>query len=211
MREIINIPPTKDNLIKYKKKLQLVNRAYDLLREKYEALLMKLHIITAEAINLREKMEKSLSEAYIEYIKTESELGKEMVNVFSETIPKEVSIDSKLVEYMGVPFKELMIKNIPDPSYGFFGILWITAKKFRDSFPLIVQLAEIENLAYRIIRNLQSIQLNLNALEKIYRVRFQNIVKYIDDALEAYDLENIYTIKKLKQKIEERKIEKRGK
>ncbi|TET74146.1 MAG: V-type ATP synthase subunit D, partial [Candidatus Heimdallarchaeota archaeon] len=41
MREAITIPPTKDNLLKYKKKLKLVERAYDLLREKYEALLMK--------------------------------------------------------------------------------------------------------------------------------------------------------------------------
>ncbi len=213
MREAVNISPTKDNLLKYKKKLKLVERAYDLLREKYEALLMKLHIITAEAISLREKMEKSLSEAYIEYIKTESELGRDMINVFSETIPKEVTISSKHVEYMGVPFKDLEISHIPEPSYGFFGIsslLWVTAKRFRESFTLVVQLAELENLAYRIIKNLQSIQLNLNALDKIYRVRFQNIIKYVEDVLEAYDLENIYTIKKLKQKIEARKKEKRG-
>ena len=213
MREAISIPPTKDNLLKYRKKLELVERAYNLLREKYEALLMKLHIITAEAISLREKMEKSLSEAYIEYIKTESELGKDMVNVFSETIPKEVRIDSKLVEYMGVVYKDLDIDNVPNPSYGFFGIsslLWVTARRFRDTFTLIVQLAEIENLAYRIIRNLQSIQLNLNALDKVYRVRFKNIIKYIEDVLEAYDLENIYTIKKLKQKIELRNNQKRG-
>jgi len=214
LREAITIPPTKDNLLKYKKKLQLVERAYDLLREKYEALLMKLHIITAEANTLRTNMEKSLSEAYIEYIKTESELGRDMINVFSETTPKEVKLDSKPMEYMGVLFKDLEIQNIPEPSYGFFGIsslLWVTARKFRDTFTLIVQLAEIENLAYRIIRSLQSIQLNLNALDKIYRVRFRNIIKYIEDVLEAYDLENIYTIKKLKQKIEAKHLEKRGK
>lgn len=213
MKESISIPPTKDNLLRYKKKLKLVERAYDLLREKYEALLMKLHIITAEAIALRSKMEKSLSEAYIEYIKTESELGKEMVNVFSETIPKDVIINSKPAEYMGVLFRELDIEKIPDPSYGFFGIsslLWVTARKFRDTFSLLVQLAEIENLAYRIIKNLQSIQLNLNALDKVYRIRFRNIIKYIEDVLEAYELENIYTIKKLKQKIEEKNREKRG-
>ncbi|MCE7742605.1 MAG: V-type ATP synthase subunit D [Candidatus Heimdallarchaeota archaeon] len=213
MREVITIPPTKDNLLKYKKKLRLVERAYDLLREKYEALLMKLHIITAEAVSLREKMEASLSEAYIEYIKTESELGRDMINVFSETTPKEVKIDSKPVEYMGVLFKDLEIENVPELSYGFFGIsslLWVTAKKFRDTFTLIVQLAEIENLAYRIIRNLQSIQLNLNALDKVYRVRFRNIIKYIEEGLEAYELENIYTIKKLKQKIEAKNRAKRG-
>jgi len=187
LREAITIPPTKDNLLKYKKKLQLVERAYDLLREKYEALLMKLHIITAESNTLRAIMEKSLSEAYIEYIKTESELGKDMINVFSETTPKEVKLDSKPMEYMGVLFKDLEIQNIPEPSYGFFGIsslLWVTARKFRDTFTLIVQLAEIENLAYRIIRSLQSIQLNLNALDKIYRVRFRNIIKYIEEVLE---------------------------
>ncbi len=208
MRQMIDVPPTKDNLLKYKKKLQLVKRAYELLREKYEALLMKLHIITAEAISLRERMEKNLSESYIEYIKTESELGKDMVNVFSETIPKDVEVGTKPVEYMGVQFNELDLKKIPEPSYGFFGIsslLWVTARKFRDTFTLLVQLAEIENFAYRIIRSLQSIQLNLNALDKIYLVRFQNIIKYIDEALEAYELENIYTIKKLKQKLKEKK------
>ncbi len=213
MRESINIPPTKDNLLKYKKKLKLVERAYDLLREKYEALLMKLHIVTAEAISLREQMEKSLSEAYMEYIKTESELGKDMVNIFSETIPREVDVSTKPVEYMGVLFRDLELRNIPETSYGFFGIsslLWVTASKFRDTFTLVVQLAEIENFAYRIIRNLQSIKLNLNALDIIYRIRFQNTIKYIEDVLEAYDLENIYTIKKLKQKIEAKNRKKRG-
>ena len=205
MREAINVPPTKDNLLKYKKKLQLVERAYDLLREKYEALLMKLHIISSQAISMREKFEENLSEAYYEYIKTESELGKDMMNVFSETIPKKVIINSIPLEYMGVAYSDLQLANLPDPSYGFFGIsslLWITAKRFRDTFDLLVELAEIENFAYKVIRNLQTTQLCLNALDKVYRVRFGNIVKYIEEVLESYELENIYTIKKLKQKIE---------
>ncbi len=208
MREAITIPPTRDNLLKYKKKLQLVERAYDLLREKYEALLMKLHIITAEALTLREKMEKSLSESYMEYIKTESELGREMINVFSETVPKEMAIESRPLEYMGVLYNDLNIEHFPEPSYGFFGIsslLWVTARRFRETFDFIVQLAEIETLAYRIMSDLQSIQLNLNALDKVYRVRFGNIVKHIEDVLESYELENIYTIKKLKQKMESKK------
>jgi len=213
LREIITVPPTKDNLLKYKRKLQLVERAYDLLREKYEALLMKLHIMTAEASVLREKMEKSLSESYIEYIKTESELGRDMINVFSETVPKEVSIESTPLEYMGVLYSDLEIEHLPEPSYGFFGIsslLWVTARRFRESFDLIIQLAEIETLAYKIMKDLQSIQLNLNALDKIYRVRFQNTIKYIEDVIEANDLENIYTIKKLKQKMEIKNKKKRG-
>lgn len=205
MREAINVPPTKDNLLKYKKKLKLVERAYDLLREKYEALLMKLHIISSQAISMREKFEENLNEAYYEYIKTESELGKDMMNVFSETIPKKVIINSIPLEYMGVAYSDLQLANLPDPSYGFFGIsslLWITAKRFRDTFDLLVELAEIENFAYKVIRNLQTTQLCLNALDKVYRVRFGNIVKYIEEVLESYELENIYTIKKLKQKIE---------
>lgn len=214
MREVINVPPTKDNLLKYKKKLQLVERAYDLLREKYEALLMKLHIISSQAILMREKMEENLSDAYYEYIKTESELGKDMINVFSETIPKEVLVDSIPLEYMGVSYSDLQLANLPDPSYGFFGIsssLWITAKRFRDLFDLIVELAEVENFAYKVIRNLQSTQLSLNALDKVYRVRFGNIVKYIEEALESYELESIFTIKKLKQKIElKNKIKRRN-
>ncbi len=205
MRETISIPPTKDNLLKYKKKLQLVERAYELLKEKYEALLMKLQIISSQAINMREIMEKNLSEAYIEYIKTESELGKDMINVFSETIPKDVDINSTPLEYMGVEYRDLKLANLPEPSYGFFGIsslLWVTAKRFRDTFDLIIELAEIENFAYRVIRTLNSTQISLNALDKIYRVRFENIIKYIENVLESNDLENIYTIKKLKRKIE---------
>ncbi|MCG3222254.1 MAG: V-type ATP synthase subunit D [Candidatus Heimdallarchaeota archaeon] len=213
MREAITIPPTKDNLLKYKRKLKLVERAYDLLREKYEALLMKLHIITAEVRTRRREMEKNLSESYIEYVKTESELGRDMINIFSDTVPKEVAIDSKPLEYMGVVYNDLNIEHLPELSYGFFGIsslLWVTARRFRETFELVVQIAEIEALAYRIIRSLQSIQLNLNALDKIYRVRFQKTIKHIEDVLESNELENIYTIKKLKQKMENKKIKMRG-
>lgn len=209
MREAINISPTKDNLLKYKRKLSLVEKAYDLLREKYEALLMKIHILAAEIGDLRVKLEKNLSEAYIEFIKTESELGRDMINVFSETVPKDVSLESRPIEYMGVLYLDLEIENLPEPSYGFFGIsslLWVTARRFREAFRLLVQLAEIESFGYRIMNNLQSIQLNLNALDKIYRVRFQNIIKYIEDVLESNELENIYIIKKLKKKIEQRNI-----
>ncbi|MCG3223923.1 MAG: hypothetical protein H7647_05620, partial [Candidatus Heimdallarchaeota archaeon] len=151
--------------------------------------------------------------AYIEYIKTESELGRDMINVFSDTIPKEVEIHSMPTEYMGVDYMDLEVEKLPDTSYGFFGIsslLWITADRFRETFHLIIKLTEIESLAFRIMQNLQSIQLNLNALDKVYRVRFRNIIKFIEDALESYELENIYTIKKLKSKIEERKLRKRG-
>jgi len=203
MRETIMVSPTKDNLMKYKRKLDLVEKAYDLLKDKYETLLIKLKILTAEVGSLREKMEKNLSEAYIEYIKTESELGRETINVFSETVSKDVEISGKPIDYMGVLYLDLEIESIPDPSYGFFGIsslLWVTAKKFRQTFDLIIQLAEIEALAFRIIGNLQSLQLNLNALDKVYRIRFQNVIKYIEDVLESNELETIYTIKKLKKK-----------
>lgn len=209
MREAINISPTKDNLLKYKRKLSLVEKAYDLLREKYEALLMKIHILAAEIGDLRVKLEKNLSEAYIEFIKTESELGRDMINVFSETVPKDVSLESRPIEYMGVLHLDLEIENLPEPSYGFFGIsslLWVTARRFREAFRLLVQLAEIESFGYHIMSDLQSIQLNLNALDKIYRVRFQNIIKYIEDVLESNELENIYIIKKLKKKIEQKNI-----
>lgn len=209
MSEILSIPPTKDNLLKYKKRLSLVERAYDLLKEKYEALLMKLHIITSEVSSLRIKMEKSLSEAYIEYIKTESELGRDMINIFSDTIPKDVKLQGKPSEYMGVEYLDIELEDLPEVSYGFFGIsslLWVTAKKFRETFELIVHLAEIENLSFKIMKDIQSIQLNLNALDKIYRVKFEAIIKRIEDIIESNDLENIYTIKKLKQKMENKKI-----
>ena len=114
---------------------------------------------------------------------------------------------------MGVDYKDLEIEKLPEPSYGFFGIsslLWITAERFRESFHLIIQLAELENLALSIMSNLQSIQLNLNALDKVYRIRFRNIIKFIEDVIESSELENIYTIKKLKNKIDERKMRKRG-
>ncbi|MHA1405776.1 MAG: V-type ATP synthase subunit D [Candidatus Heimdallarchaeaceae archaeon] len=211
--EILSIPPTKDNLLKYKKKLQLVERAYNLLKEKYEALLMKLHIVTGEVLSLRQKMEKCLSEAYIEYIKAESELGRDMIDIFSETVPKNVEITSKPSEYLGVEYVNLELENLPEPSYGFFGIsslLWVTAKKFQETFTLIVQLAEVENLAFRTMKNLRSIQLNLSALDKIYRVRFQRIIKRISDILEANELESIYTIKKLKKKLNKRKNKRFG-
>lgn len=207
MREALNISPTKDNLLKYKRKLSLVEKAYDLLREKYDALLLKVHILSAEIGDLRVKLEKNLSKAYFEFIKTESELGRDMLNVFSETVPKDITIESTPIEYMGVLHLELEIENLPVPSYGFFGIsslLWVTARRFREVFRLLVQLAEIESFGYRIMTDLQSIQLNLNALDKIYRVRFQNIIKYIEDILESNELENFYIIKKLKQKIEQK-------
>ena len=108
---------------------------------------------------------------------------------------------------------DLEVEKLPDTSYGFFGIsslLWVTAERFRETFHLIVELAEMESLAIKIMSNLQSIQLNLNALDKVYRIRFRNIIKYIEEVLESYELENIYTIKKLKNKIEEEKLRKRG-
>ena len=203
MRETISVAPTKDNLLKYKRKLKLVEKAYELLRDKYETLLMRLNILTGEVTSLREKMEKSLSDSYIDYIKTESELGRETINVFAETVPKEVAISGRPIDYMGVEYLDLEIASLPEPSYGFFGIsslLWVTARRFKDTFDLIVQLAEVETLAFQIIGNLQSLQLNLNALDKVYRTRFENTIKYIEDVLESYELETIYTIKKLKKK-----------
>ncbi len=62
---------------------------------------------------MRVKLEKNLSKAYFEFIKTESELGRDMLNVFSETVPKDITIESTPIEYMGVLHLDLEIENLP--------------------------------------------------------------------------------------------------
>lgn len=211
MRETIAVSPTRSNLLLYEKKLKLVDRAYRLLREKYDALLMKVNIISAEIVKLRTDLEKMLQEAYAEFIRTESEIGREMLDIFADTTPKNVKLSSKPVEYMGVIYSDLEVKEIVKPSYGFFGVsslLWLTAARFQEVFNLLVQLAEVENLAYKLLSDIQSLLLILNALDKVYRKRFTNIIKSIKDSLESAELEEIFVLKKLKEQIERKKDEK---
>ncbi|MHA1687423.1 MAG: V-type ATP synthase subunit D [Candidatus Heimdallarchaeaceae archaeon] len=205
MRETIAVPATKSNLLLFEKKLKLVDRAYNLLREKYDALLLKLDIISTEIVKLRNELEKKLHEAYVEFVKTESEIGREMLDIFAETTPKGVVLSSKPVEYMGIVYSDLEIEQSVKPSYGFFGVsglLWLTAARFQEVFVLLVQLAEVENMAYKLISNIQSLLLILNALDKVYRKRFTRTIKVIKEALESAELEEIFMLKKLKEKME---------
>ena len=207
MRETIAVPATKSNLLLYEKKLKLVDRAYNLLREKYDALLLKLNIISTEIVKLRSELEKKLHEAYVEFVKTESEIGREMLDIFAETTPKGVVLSSKPIEYMGVVYSDLEIEQSVKPSYGFFGVsglLWLTAARFQEVFFLLVQLAEVENMAYKLISNIQSLLLILNALDKVYKKRFSRIIKVIKESLESAELEEIFILKKLKERMEKK-------
>jgi V/A-type H+-transporting ATPase subunit D len=63
-----------------------------------------------------------------------------------------------------------------------------------------MELAEVENSVYKLAVEIKKTQKRANALENIQIPKYQDIVKYIQDALEEKDREDFFRLKVVKKK-----------
>jgi V/A-type H+-transporting ATPase subunit D len=201
--------PTKIELIRIKKSLQVANSVHKILEDKRDVLLRRLDDLIDNATVSREKMWSPLSEAYLALFNAYLKVGPTNLESIAMTTPKQVDITANVrpIVDIQVPTLQITEKEI-GLSYGFADTsssLDKATQMMRKVLPDICRAAEAENAIFRLAKELEKTQRLINALEYIIIPSYKDSIKFISATLEEREREDFVKLKHVKAAIEKRK------
>ena len=201
--------PTKIELIRIKKSLQVANSVHKILEDKRDVLLRKLDEIIEEATISRDKMWEPLSTAYRFLFNTYLKVGSITLESIALTTPSQVDViaDVKPIVDILVPTLKLSEKK-SELTYGFADTsssLDTTTQMMRLVLPHICSAAESENTIFRLAKELEKTQRLINALEYVIIPSYKDSIKFIASTLEEREREDFVKLKHVKATMEKRK------
>ena len=206
------IHPTRINLIRTKRTLEMAKAGLEVLERKRDVLMRELRHFIYDAKKLREELVHAIAEAFEDLRKANVMMGAEAVKnvALASSVKADFAIDFRSIMGVHIPIVKFK-KEDAKPDYGFANTsVWLD-KAFRDFYnvlDLIARLAEIEGAVYQIANDVKITQKRVNALKHIFIPMYTEIVKLIELALEEREREEFIRMKMAKKVIEKRKYRK---
>ena len=194
------VSPTKGNLMKIKKSLELAKVGYDLLDRKRNILIRETMGLIDSAADIRSRIAESYRVAYQALEEANMSMG--IVDEFAAFVPVENGLTISSRSVMGVEIPTVSLDPVPTDNY--FGFRRTTAKldeayrRFNEVKQLTAELAQTENSVYRLATGIKKAQKRANALKNIIIPRFEEQVKTITSALDEKDREEFSRLKVIK-------------
>ena len=197
--------PTKGNLILVKNTLALSKQGYELMDKKRNVLIREIMELNARAKNIQESIDSIFSRAYAALQEANIEMGISNVERFSFGVPQEDTVRIKSRSIMGVeiPLAEYENSTRDKPNFGFgntSSALDEAYQNFNRVKDLIVELASIENSAYRLAINIKKTQKRANALKNVTIPKYELLVKQIAETLEERERDEFTRLKVIKRR-----------
>ena len=206
------VKPTRMELMKKKAQIKLAEQGRDLLREKMDALIQEFFKILTTVSNSREELEQVSRAADLALLIAQSVDDPVAVKSASFATRKSITVDISGKNIMGVPVpvieKKRVSKSMLERGYGIIstsGRIDETAERFEAELDLLIDLAETETAMRRLGAEIQRNRRRVNALEQILIPELKNQAKYIKNAIEEREREDLFRLKKVKTIIERKK------
>lgn len=202
----VQVSPTKGNLIKAKKSLELAQLGFDLMDRKRNVLIREMMNLVEKVRFLRENLTQAYADAYASLQQANISLG--VVSEIANAISIEQGVRILYRSVMGVEIPIVEIEETPLVlEYGFEesnSRLDEATVNYGIAKRLTVVLAEVDTSIYRLARAIQKTQKRANALKNIVIPNLEAEIKYITESLEEKEREGFIRLKVIKrQKTEE--------
>ena len=199
--------PTKTNLIKEKRNLQLAMQGYDLLEKKREILVIEL-MKRMDALELIDHEISVMTEdAYASLRKMLLSVGRERALSMSSLPVRDITLAASHISVSGMHLPTLDVHaSAPVLHYSFmnsFAVCDETVIKFTELLDKLSTAAGMRSIVWRLAREVRKTQRRVNALDKMVIPRSREIVKFIDSSLDERDRESLFSVKMLKQRLSE--------
>ena len=202
---ILNVAPTRSNLIRIKKELQFAREGYEILDRKREVLTTELVRVAHEADVLQKEVWKILETAYRALEKAQLTLGSDNVEWAALAANKTVDVHLKLRGIMGVAIPVIEARGEPEKMlYSLSGTnaaLDEASAAFREVLIKTPQLSMLVTTVWRLAGELRKTQRRVNALQHIFIPAYEETVTFIVSSLEEREREETFRLKMLKTKM----------
>jgi len=204
-----NIQPTRGELLKLKKRIELAERGHELLQEKRDALVTEFfdHLDTLK--EKREKVDEEMEEAFEDLIEAKVVSGNLSLEQIGDASKRDIDVDVDTRNIMGVrvPFMEVenVKREITERGYDLQETspkVDEASEKFEEALQAILELAETEEIVKSLAREIEKTKRRVNSLEHVLIPRLEENKEYIEMRLEEQEREDKFRMKRVKQKIE---------
>ncbi len=203
MSDLLNVPPTRGNMIAMRKELEELQSGHDLLDHKRQVLIRELMKILNEAEKLIEESRELFKEAYESLQNARMDIGIDRLKSISLAPGAQIKVELKNRTVMGIVASEvkLNIDTLPIPyGPGDTSVSMDDAyQKWLAVVKILDELVQKTVTTWRFSIEVRKTQRRVNALEKIRIPRYKATIKYISDVLEENDREEIVAAKKVKE------------
>lgn len=205
------VTPTRMELLKLRQRVSLAQKGHDLLREKMDALVIEFFEVLKKIGDARSAALNQLSLAYRALSVCSAVMGTIETRQSSREAKRELEIEISTHNIMGIVVPTLEVgelkRNAESRGYSLHttsSVLDDASKEFEKALGLLVKLAELEESANAIARELEGTKRRVNALEYILIPRLKATIKFIEMRLDEMERENFSRLKRIKAMLEAR-------
>jgi V/A-type H+-transporting ATPase subunit D len=199
-------------LMKTKAQIRLAGQGRDLLREKMDALIREFFRILTTVSDSREELEKISRAADLALLIAQATDDPVTLKSAGFATSRSITVDITGKNIMGVPVpvieKKRVAKTMLERGYGVIATsarIDETAERYEEELDLLIKLAETETAMRRLGAEIQLTRRRVNALEQILIPELTSQAKYIKNAIEEREREDLFRLKKVKSIIEKKK------
>lgn len=204
-----DVKPTRTELLKLKKRAKLAKSGHSLLKRKRDGLIQELFKVLEKARKSSSKINQSYN-----FAQRKIELARALdgtLNVksaaFANTEDPNITVRSKTIMGVTVPEissqKEHFVKEFHERGYGMLsttGTIDKAARAYEELISQIIVLAEIETTLKKMLAEIEKTKRRVNALEFNLIPKMQQDVAFINLHLEEMEREDVFRLKRFKQK-----------
>jgi V/A-type H+-transporting ATPase subunit D len=203
------IQPTKLELIRLRRSLVVSKKIHKILDDKREVLLKKLNEYMEEASKANRSLNVSILKGYDFLYDAYIEMGSMRLEATAKAAPPaaNVMVNVRRIVDVDVPSLTLNFKEVLRP-YGFGDTSYSLDEAYSyltSLLPSILKAAEIENVIFRLVSEIERTQRTINALEFIIIPQCEAQIRFIASTLEERDREEFVRLKSVKRVLERRR------
>ena len=207
------VRPTRSELLERRGQIQLAEQGMDLLKQKRDALLIEFMSVMDETLRLSGSLQKTVSDAQYSLAVAQAVDGNVSVHSVALATKGEITVDMTGTKIMGVSVPvvtkgESPIRSSFTRGYAVTGVssrVDESADKFERILDVIIEYADIETRLKRLGEEINKTNRRVNALEQVTVPALNEQVTYIRQTLDERAREDLFRLKKVKKKIENKK------
>ncbi len=212
-----DVKPTRKNLMAIEDRIELSERGHDTLEKKRDGLIMEFMDILDQAQDVRADMEANYEDAQRTINMARAMEGDVAVRGAAAALHEHPEITTESKNIMGVVVPQIestrVRKTLDQRGYGVLGTssrIDEVAEAYEELLESIILAAEVETAMKKMLDEIETTKRRVNALEfKLLPDLYDN-QEYIEQKLEEQEREEIFRMKKIKEKKEEAEAEEKA-
>ena len=202
---ILAVNPNRMELLKLKRRLELANRGYKLLKDKRDALIQKFIKLVHENKKVREEFDRKIRERMNEFLLATIYMGENDLNSIFTFPQRTTNVKTEHQNIMSVKVPKYQIIEKGNLfTYGMIGTspeLDNSLKKYQEITPLMIKMAELDKAIVLLTEEIEKTRRRVNALEYVMIPNLEDTIKFITMKLDEMARSSNSAIMRIKEMI----------